>query len=87
MDRWVIDLGTARNEEATAIDNLTYLYVGACEGDVLIKIGSRSQSPLNPNEFEKLTDVSHAKFMYITNTAQAGKELVLYIKEKMEWWR
>ena len=86
MDRWAIDLGIARNEEVTAIDSLIYLYIGACEGDVTIKIGSPSQSPLNPNEFEKLTDVSHAKFMYITNTAQAGKELVLYVKEKMGWW-
>ena len=87
MDRWVIDLGVARDEEVTAIDSLKYMYVGDCDGNVLIKIGNPSASPLNPEEFDKLTDVRHAKFMYITNTAQAGKVLVLYIEEERGWWR
>ena len=80
-----MDLGTARDEEVTEINRLEYIYVGACDGDVTIKIGSRSMSPLNPDEFDKVTDVEHAKFMYITNTAQAGKQLVLYVEEKMGW--
>ena len=87
MNRWVIDLGIARDEEATAIDSLKYMYVGDCDGNVLIKIGSRSMSPLNPEEFDKLTDIGHAKFMYVTNTAQAGKVLVLYVEEKTGLWR
>lgn len=85
MDRWVIDLGIERNEEVTAIDSLKYMYVGDCDGDVAIKIGSRSRSSLNPEEFDKLTDVSEARFVYITNTAQAGKVLVLYVEEKRGW--
>lgn len=84
-NRWVIDLGIERDDEVTLIDSLSYIYIGACDGDVSMKIGNRSASPLHPNEFEKLTDVEDAKFMYITNTAQPGKVLVLYIKEKIKW--
>ena len=78
-------MGIARDEEVTAIDSFKYIYVGDCDGDVLIKIGNPSASPLNPEEFDKLTDVGHAKFMYVTNTAQAGKVLVLYVEEKTGW--
>lgn len=85
MDRQVIDLGIARSEEVQAIDNWKFFYVGACDGDVQIKIGNKSASPLNPNEFDKLTDVQKASFIYVTNTAQAGKELVIYFEEKMGW--
>ena len=84
MDRWLLDLGTARDEEGVMIHSLKYLYVGDCDGDVTIKIGSRSASSLNPDEFDKLTGVREAQWMYITNTAQAGKKLVIYVEEDWE---
>ena len=86
MDRWILDLGTARNEEVFPIYELEYIYVGDCDGDVTIKIGSRSASPLNPLEFNKLIDIKPESWLYITNTAQAGKQLVLYIKERKRLW-
>lgn len=86
MDRWVIDLGTARDEEPYMIHGLRYLYVGDCDGDVTIKIDSRSASPLNPDEFNKLTDVKKANWLYITNTAQSGKQLILYVEEARRLW-
>ena len=85
MDRMVVDLGIARNDEVTQIHEWKYMYVGDCDGDVTIKLDSRSASPLNPSEFDKLTDVNYANFLYITNTVQAGKVLVLYIEEKTGW--
>ena len=81
MDRQVFDLGTARNEEVQAIDSWSFLYIGDCDGDVTIKFG-KSLSPLNPEEFDKLTDVDKYKFMYVTNTAQADKKMVIYFEEK-----
>jgi hypothetical protein len=86
MDRWKIDLGEARDEEPYMIHGLEYLYVGSCDGDVTIKLDSRSASPLNPSEFSKLLNVKSANWLYVTNTAQSGKELVLYVKEARRLW-
>lgn len=85
MDRQVIDLGIERNDEVQGIYKWKYLYVGDCDGDVTIKIDSRSASALNPEEFDKLTDVRKANYIYITNAAQAGKKLAIYFEEKMGW--
>jgi hypothetical protein len=87
IDRWKIDLGEVRNDQAFPITELRYIYIGDCDGDVTIKLGSRSHSALNPEEFGKVTDVSNISWIYITNEAQAGKELVLYIEEKEGGWR
>jgi len=85
MDRQVVDLGTARDEEAQMVDEWDYLYIGDCDGDVTIKVGKHSTSGLNPEEFDKITDISHAKFIFITNTAQSGKQLVLYFRARKKW--
>ena len=86
MNRQVIDLGIARDEVAQMIHEWKYLYIGACDGDMLIRLGHHG-SPLNPEEFDKITDVEHIEYIYVTNTAQSGKKLVIYFKEKMNrWW-
>ena len=82
MDRMSLDLGTARNNFPVMMNRWRYLFVGECTGDVTIKLGSSSASALDPNEFEKLTDINEYKFLYITNTAQAGKELNIYYEEE-----
>lgn len=88
INRWEIDLGEAREEQAYMIHALKYLYVGDCDGIATIKLDSRSASSLNPEEFDKLTNVSKMDYLYITNTAQPGKKLVFYIEEaKILWWR
>lgn len=85
MDRETIDLGTARTNEVHSVDEWDYLYVGDCDGDVTIKIGSTSKSPLNPEEFDKITNLGKIYYIYITNTAQAGKTLVIYYERKKRW--
>lgn len=82
MDRETIDLGTARINEAHPVDEWDFLYIGDCDGNVTIKIGSTSKSSLNPDEFSKIENIRKVYFIYITNTAQAGKHLVLYYERK-----
>lgn len=86
MDRWKIDLGTARNNEAFPIHAMKYLHVGDCTGEVTIRLGSPSASPLNPEEFDDLEDVKKFFYLYITNTAQAGSKLVIYYEEGRKGW-
>ena len=85
MNRQVIDLGTERNEEVQQVYEWEYLYIGSCDGDVVIRLGHHG-SPLNPEEFDKITDISDVHFIYLTNTAQSGKELVIYFTEKKHLW-
>jgi hypothetical protein len=85
MDRWVIDLGTARDNKAYNIYKWKYLHVGDCTGNVTIKLGRPSASALDPEEFDDLEDISHFYYLYITNTAQAGDKLVIYFEEKRRW--
>jgi hypothetical protein len=66
------------------ISSWKYLHVGDCTGDVTIKLGSQSSSPLDPEEFDKLTDVNNFRWLYVTNTAQASKKLVIYF-EPARW--
>jgi hypothetical protein len=85
VDRWVIDLGTARDNTPFPIHKWKYLHVGDCTGDVTIRLGKPSSSALNPEEFDELEDVSRFYYLYITNTAQAGDKVVIYFEEKMGW--
>ena len=87
MDREVISLAAARNDEAKMVTDYSFLYVGDCDGDVTIKLGSKSSSPLNPEEFDKITDISHIHYIYVTNTAQSGKKLVIYFERKEKRFR
>jgi hypothetical protein len=83
MDRMVLDLGIAREAEAIYIRQWKYLYVGDVTGDVKIRFPGMGW--VNPNEFEKLTDVNQYHYLYITNTAQDGETLVIYFEEKKSW--
>ena len=85
MDRQKIDLGIARTDEVQNVYEWDYLYIGDCDGDVTIKLGSRSKSPLNPEEFSKIEDIKHIQYIYITNTAQVGKQLVIYFRGEHKW--
>ena len=87
MERLVVDLGTARDNEVYNIYQWKQLYIGDCDGEVTIKVGGRHVSGLNPNEFNNLVDIESVKYLYITNTPQAGKTLVIYFEEKhTNWW-
>jgi hypothetical protein len=79
----VLDLGIARESESLYIRQWKYLYIGDITGDVKIRFGGMGW--VNPDEFEKLTDVTHYHYLYITNTAQVGKELVIYFEEEIKW--
>jgi hypothetical protein len=82
MDRLVFDLGIARNKEVINMNRWKYLFVGECTGDALIALGSPNTSPLDPAEFDKLTDIEEFKHLYITNTAQSGYTLNIYFEEE-----
>lgn len=86
MERLKIDLGDTRDNEIYPMFKWKSLYVGACDGDVTIRLGKRSASALHPDEFNKLHDVRHITYLYVTNTAQAGKELVIYYEEDTPKW-
>ena len=87
MDRWEIDLGETRDNVSFPIHSWKFLYVGDCDGTVKIRLGRPSSSAFNPEEFDKITDVSKHYYMYVTNTAQSGKVLVLYFEEsKRRLW-
>lgn len=82
INRMSLDLGTARTNHSIIMNRWGYLFVGDCTGDVTIKIGDPSGSPLDPNEFDKLTGIEDFKFLYVTNTAQSGEKLVIYFEEE-----
>ena len=84
MDRMSLDLGTARDRIPITMRRWKYLFVGECTGDVLIRLGSPSASPLDPSEFDKLTDIDMFKYLYISNDAQSDKELNIYYEEYPE---
>lgn len=86
MERLALDLGTARDNEIYNIYRWKQLYVGDCDGNATLKLGGRHISALNPNEFNKLTDIKSINYLYITNTAQAGKTLVIYYEEDYGKW-
>lgn len=79
-------MGIAHDNEIYNMYKWKNLYVGDCDGDVTIKLGKRSTSALDPNEFNKILDVQEFTYLYVTNTAQAGKKLVIYYKEVIRWW-
>ena len=82
MDRLSLDLGTARDETPIIMKRWKYLFIGDCTGVVTVKLGSVASSPLDPNEFDKLTGIEEYKFLFVTNTAQTGEELNIYFEEE-----
>ena len=82
MDRMSLDLGITRDNLSIIMNRWKYLFIGDCTGDVTIKLGSKSASALDPNEFDKLTEINEYLHMYITNIAQSGKELNIYYEEE-----
>ena len=77
-----LDLGTARSNEPIIMNRWRYLFVGDCTGDVTIRLDDPSGSPLDPNEFDKLTGIEELEYLYVTNTAQSGYELNIYYEEE-----
>ena len=82
MDKLSLDLGTERTNFPVIMNRWKYLFIGECTGEVTIKLGSLTSSSLNPNEFEKLTGIEDYYFLFVTNTAQAGKKLNVYFEEE-----
>ena len=82
MDRMSLDLGTARDNFPIIMNRWKYLFIGECTGLVTIKLGSVTSSPLDPNEFEKLTGIEKYKFLFVTNTVQTDEELNVYFEEE-----
>jgi hypothetical protein len=82
MDRMSLDLGTARTKEPIIMKRWKYLFVGECTGSVLIALGSPNASPLDPEEFDKLTEIEEFKYLYVTNAAQSGDVLNIYYEEE-----
>jgi hypothetical protein len=82
VNRMSLDLGTARTNEPIIMNRWKYLFVGECTGDVTIRLGDPSASPLDPNEFDKLTEIEEFKYLYVTNTAQSGETLNIYFEEE-----
>jgi hypothetical protein len=76
-----LDLGTARTNEPIIMHRWAYIFIGDCTGDVTIKVGDPSGSPLDPNEFDKITGIEDFKYLYVTNTTQADDKLVMYYEE------
>ena len=79
-----LDLGTARDRIPIHMRRWKYLFVGECTGDALIRLGSPSASPLDPSEFDKLTDIDMFRYLYVSNDAQTGKFLNIYYEEYPE---
>lgn len=77
-----LDLGSARTNHPINMHRWKYLFVGDCTGDVTIRLGDPSGSPLDPNEFDKLTEIEDFKYLYVTNTTQSGKILAIYFEEE-----
>lgn len=77
-----LDLGKARTDFSIIMKRWKYLFIGDCTGTVELKLGSLSASPLNPNEFEKISGIEEYYFLYVTNTAQGGKVLNIYFEEE-----
>ena len=87
IQRMLLDLGEARDNEARMVKYWKYFYVGSCDGDVTIKFNNKRNNDLTPDEFSKITDLEGVIYLIFNNTAQEGKELVLYYEEKKGgWW-
>jgi len=77
--RIVIDLGTARTDEEIHITG-DYLAVAKMDGTAsttYFKLNHINSRQIYPSEIEKL--YATYKKIYLTNAADAGKELVLYV--------
>ena len=82
ISRWVIDLAQARDNEEHYIRYWKYMYVGKCDGEVIIRFNTKRNDDLDPEEFSKITNLDGIDHLLITNTAQSGKILVIYYEEK-----
>ena len=82
MDRMSLDLGITRTNFPIIMKRWKYLFVGECTGVATLKLGSMTASELDPNEFEKITGIENYYFLFVTNTAQANKELNIYFEEE-----
>lgn len=86
MVRYQLDLGVARDKESLFIQNWRYMYVGDCDGDVELQFDNSGW--IDPNEFDKIGEISGYNYLYFKNEAQDGKTLVLYYDEKFKpWWQ
>lgn len=85
LERFVIDLGEARDNVVYNIKYWRYLYVGDCDGTVSLRFNTPRGPDLDPEEFDKITDLKGVEYLYITNIAQSGKQLVLYYEERRGW--
>lgn len=82
MERKEYDLTTARNKEIFHIERFRSVYVGDYDGDGNDYISFEGMDDFYPDEFTKITDIRNKNFLYVTNSAQAGKKLILYFEEK-----
>lgn len=77
--RIVLDLGTARTDEKIHITG-DYLGVAKCNGagaTTFFKLNHTNSRAIYPTEIEKLYATYNK--IYLTNAAEPGKELILYI--------
>ena len=84
IQRCVIDLSEARDNEERFVKYWEYMYIGKCDGDVSLRFNSKRNCDLNPEEFSKIVNLDGVHTLLITNTAQAGKELIMYFSEKQK---
>jgi hypothetical protein len=82
IQRHVISLEEARDNEPIYVKYWKYFYAGACDGEVKLRLNNKRNCDLNPEEFDKITDLNGVTFLLVENAAQEGKELVLYYEEK-----
>ena len=77
--RIVIDLGTERTDEEIHItgDYLAVAKMNATASTTFFKLNHRNSRQIYPSEIEKL--YATYKKIYLTNAAEAGKELILYV--------
>lgn len=86
MARLQLDLGIARDKEILYIEDWRYAYIGDCDGDVEMQFGNDGW--IDPNQFDKIGEVSGYHYLYFKNEAQEGKTLVIYYDEKAKpWWK
>lgn len=86
MERFVIDLEDARDNEEYNIKYWKYLYIGDCDGDVELRFNSKRAADNDPTEFNKIEDLCGIEYLIIRNTAQPGKKLVIYYEEIKKKW-
>ena len=83
VHRLKFDLTIKRKDLYVPMRRWHYLFVGKCNGNVIIKLERRSASELDPTEFNKITGIEHIRKMYVSNEVQAsGKVFNIYFEEE-----